>query len=84
MNAKLLIVTIATLSVLGATVADAASRKQKREKMYRSQAPVVMQSAVPRVHSSFPMNRPAWTTGSECYTDDGYGRFLPCDLAKSF
>jgi hypothetical protein len=26
-------------------------------------------------------NRPVWAAPQQCYTDDGYGRFLPCDVS---
>jgi hypothetical protein len=25
-------------------------------------------------------NRPAWAPAGACYTDEGYGRFLPCGM----
>lgn len=84
MTIRLLIATLAALSILGAGVADAAQRKHKRQKVVRHHAPVVMQGPALQAYPGHPPTRPAWTRGTECYTDDGYGRFLPCDLAKSF
>ena len=83
MTIRYLIATLAALSILGVSVADAAQRKHKRQKVVRH-IPVVMQGPALQAFPNHPPTRPAWTRGSECYTDDGYGRFLPCDLAKSF
>jgi hypothetical protein len=91
MQAKLLIATAAALAVLGASAADAASRKYKRHKVYRAHPPIVVYGGAPAWHYGFgayraypghPPNRPAWTRGTECYTDEGYGRFSPCDMSR--
>lgn len=88
MRLKLLVGTIAAVAVLGASVADAASRKHKR-KVYRHHPPIIVYGAPPawhfgygRVYPDHPPNRPAWTRGTECYTDEGYGRFSPCDMSR--
>ncbi len=81
---KLLVAALAAISVLGVSVADAASRKGKRHKVTRAPAPVV-HSAVPfayRPAPGVPANRPPWAGPNECFTDEGYGRFTPCDISK--
>lgn len=40
--------------------------------------PAVARSA-PVVQPAFA-NRPIWAAPQQCYTNDGYGRFLPCDV----
>jgi hypothetical protein len=85
MKTKLLVATLAVISLLGASVADAASRKGKRHKVTRAAAPVVVQSALPyayRPAPGVPADRPAWAGPNECFTDEGYGRFTPCDISK--
>jgi hypothetical protein len=87
-KARLLIVTLAALSLLGTTIADAASRKPKQQKTHRVPAPAVVQGAVPhgpgayQASPGFPANRPAWARATECYTDEGYGRFTPCSISR--
>ena len=49
-------------------------------------APVTSTRSAPPVAQSAPVmqpavaNRPVWAAPQQCYTDDGYGRFLPCDV----
>ena len=52
--------------------ADAAARHK-----HKVRAPAVVQQApvLPAV-----ANRPAWAAPQQCYTNDGYVRFLPCDV----
>jgi hypothetical protein len=84
MTFRLLIATLAALSILGASVADAATRKQKRQKVYRGPAPVVVTTPAPRVFPDPTMGRgrPAWAGPNECFTDEGYGRYTPCDIGR--
>ena len=87
MQAKLLIATIAAFAVLGASAADAGHRKYKRHGYYGN-GPVVVYGSPYRAYGyqrypDHPPNRPAWTRGTECYTDEGYGRFSPCDMSRS-
>jgi hypothetical protein len=32
---------------------------------------------------SHPAYRPAWVAPQQCVTDDGYGRFVPCDVGDA-
>jgi hypothetical protein len=90
MKAKILIAACAALSVLGTSVAaDAGSRKYKRQHGYHHGPAVVVHGMAPwygygayRAYPDHPRNRPAWTRGTECYTDEGYGRFSPCDMSR--
>ena len=72
---SILIVTLAT-SMLAANPADAASRH--KHKRHHASAPVVVRTAPASV-----LNRPAWASPYECYTDEGYGRFWPCGAGMS-
>ena len=82
---KLLVAALAAISVLGVSVADAASRKGKRHKVTRAPAPVVVQSAFPQTNyraPGMPADRPSWAGPNECFTDEGYGRFTPCGISR--
>ncbi len=88
MQAKLLIAAVAAFAVLGASAADAGHRKHKRHHVYGHHAPIVVygggyQGYGYQAYPNHPLNRPAWTRGTECYTDEGYGRFSPCDMSRS-
>lgn len=90
MTGKVLIATLAAFALLGTAAADAAARKPKRDKGARPPAPVAVPDAAPsrrgegahRADPSFPANRPPWARATECYTDEGYGRFTPCSTSR--
>jgi len=71
----ILIAALATV-VLATIPADAASRH--KHKRHRAAASVVVRTAPAPV-----LNRPAWASPYECYTDEGYGRFWPCGAGRS-
>jgi len=77
MNAKILMTAVAALSLAGAGVADAA-HKGKRHKA-RHHAPVA--AFVPVSPMAIPGPRPIWAAPGSCWTDEGYGRYLPCDFS---
>jgi hypothetical protein len=52
--------------------ADAAARHKHKVRAPAAQSVPVMQPAF--------ANRPTWAAPQQCYTNDGYGRFLPCDV----
>jgi hypothetical protein len=58
--------------IAGMSPAEAAARHK-----HKVRPPAVVQHApvVPAV-----ARRPAWAAPQQCLTDDGYGRFLPCDV----
>ena len=51
--------------------ADAAARHK-----HKVRHPAVVQSA-PVMNVA---KRPAWAVPGQCITDEGYGRYLPCDV----
>jgi hypothetical protein len=54
--------------------ADAATRHKAK---HHAQPPAARQAPViPRDVST---NRPRWASPQQCFTDDGYGRFTPCE-----
>lgn len=78
MNWKILLAAMAALSLAGTGAADAAS-KRKRQKM--RPAPVVTMPAKPTIART---PGPIWAGPNECYTDEGYGRYLLCGTGKDF
>jgi hypothetical protein len=52
----------------------APNRKTKPKHMH--QPPVAMKRAPLFAPSN---NRPGWASPQQCFTDEGYGRFTPCD-----
>ncbi len=79
MKNNTLVALLAAAALLCASAADAATRKQKRQKVQRSHAPAVVSvPAAPRVHVDPTMgrNRPAWAGPNECFTDEGYGQIM--------
>lgn len=75
MNAKILIAAIAAFSLTGASVASA--HHVKRHK--RAPSVAYIQTAP----TAYPGPRPAWAAPGSCYTDEGYGRYRPCDASPS-
>lgn len=53
--------------------ADAATKKRQHVRVER---PVAMERAPVFTPSN---TRPAWAAPQQCFTDDGYGRFTPCE-----
>ena len=70
---RILIAAIALSFSVGA--ADAATKHKRKH--VRHHAPAVIY--VPA--SAFPVYRarPPWAAPHQCFTDEGYGRFRPCD-----
>ena len=54
--------------------AEAASRHK-----HKGRAPAAQSALAPAVQRAFT-NRPTWAAPQQCYTNDGYGRYLPCDV----
>jgi len=63
-----LLFALPVLLVIGASPADAA-----RHKKVRAAAPQ-------HAPASLQPSRPPWAAPWQCVTNDGYGRYLPCDL----
>jgi len=70
---RIIVATLAALAIAGP--ADAAG-KRKRTKV-RHVAPIAAAPAAP-----YGTPRPVWAQPWECYTDEGYGRYLPCGTGK--
>jgi len=64
-----LLFALPVLLAVGASPADAARHKKVKH-------------AAPRHTPAYvqPANRPPWAAPQQCLTDNGYGRYLPCDL----
>ena len=63
----------ATALLVCTAAADAAARQRPHARA--KAAPV----QAPPQQQIYP-NRPAWAPAGACYTDEGYGRFLPCGM----
>ena len=63
------------IGLLALSPADAARHKKVKAAPAQA-APVYSQPA----HSPY---RPAWIAPQQCVTDDGYGRFVPCDVGDA-
>jgi hypothetical protein len=67
------IVAALAVIIISVSAADAASRhKQRKHPRLPIAAPTLPQGQI------YP-NRPAWAPPGACFTDEGYGRFTPCD-----
>jgi hypothetical protein len=85
MKRSTLVALFAAAAVLCASAADAAPEKKKKPKVQRGHAPVVVSvPAAPRIDVDPTMGRtrPAWAGPNECFTDEGYGRFVPCSISR--
>jgi hypothetical protein len=71
---RLAVLAAAGIAFAGLSPVDAATRDKHKVRP----APAVTQSA-PVVQPAYA-RRPAWAAPQQCLTDDGYGRFLPCDV----
>jgi len=76
-----LVALLLLLAALVASLADGSPAQAKhrhwRLRVYKelSEPP-----APPFPVYQVPANRPRWLPWHQCYTDDGHGRYLPCDL----
>lgn len=77
MRAAVLLTIIASTLSLAAVPVDAKTRSHRHHA--RHAAP--MARAVPLVepYASHQSGRPAWARPGECLTDEGGGRFYPCN-----
>jgi hypothetical protein len=64
-----LVIMISAIIVVGSSGAEAATRKGAKAASW--------QTAAAAARPVTPA-RPAGAAASECYTDDGYGRYWPC------
>jgi hypothetical protein len=75
---RVLIAAIA-LSLCAAATDAAAKQKHKRKPVLHDGPAAVY---VPANHGLYP-TRPPWAAPHQCFTDEGYGRFRPCDAGPS-
>jgi hypothetical protein len=76
MKAKVLIAAVAVLSLAGAGAANAYHHKRHK---HRGPAIAYVQPGP----MALPGPRPVWAAPWACYTDEGYGRYRPCDASPS-
>jgi hypothetical protein len=84
MKSRTLLALLAAAALLCAGVAEAAPSKKKK-KVSRGHVPVVVSApAAPPMHVDPTMGRPrpAWAGPNECFTDEGYGRYVPCSISR--
>ena len=75
---RLLFALVLLSSALTASLADVSSADAAHRKRYRH---VVREEVAPPFPIYLvPANRPRWLPWHQCYTDEGRGRYLPCDL----
>ena len=72
MHRLAILVALGTI-IAAVSPADAAARHKHKVRASAQGAPA------PVVQPAFT-GRPAWAAPQQCYTNDGYGRFLPCDV----
>lgn len=72
---RVALAVLAILSVANLNGADAAS-KRKKPKVRPAPIGTLQAPASARTPG------PSWAGPNECYTDDGYGRYLPCGIGK--
>jgi hypothetical protein len=79
---KVLIAAIAL--ALTAGVANAAHKTHKR-KLVRHHHPVIVRPVAPDPYTAYNRAgpRPPWAAPWQCFTDEGYGRYRPCDAGPS-
>jgi hypothetical protein len=70
---RLDLLAAAGIALAGMSPADAAPRHKHKVRA------AVSTQAAPAVQPAFA-KRPAWAAPQQCLSDDGYGRFLPCDV----
>lgn len=81
---KKVLIAVAALSLCMMTAADAGSRnKHQRHHTYQRMDvyPTQAYSAPPQAFVA-SSSRPVWAAPWQCFTDDGYGRYLPCEAGR--
>jgi hypothetical protein len=74
---RILIATLAVLSLAGIGTAEAAAKKKKR---HVGPAPAI---TAPTYPSYVGTRGPLWANPNECFTDEGYGRYWPCGAGRN-
>jgi len=71
---RVVFLVIASITSFGtAATANAAARHKAKHQLKPAAAQVA-----PSYQEASP-NRPRWAAPQQCFTDDGYGRFTPCE-----
>lgn len=68
------IMLVATFAIALVGPADAAKKKHH----VRTERPVAMEYQSFQRHQEFS-NHPRWAAPQQCFTDEGYGRYTPCE-----
>ena len=68
---RLALFVAAGIVIAAISPADAAARHK-----HKVRAPAAQSAPVQPAFA----NRPTWAAPQQCYTNDGYGRFVPCDV----
>lgn len=72
---RVMLIVAAVLSIASLDAAEAAS-KRKKPKVRSAPIGVLQAPAVARTPG------PVWASPSECFTDEGYGRYWPCGAGR--
>jgi hypothetical protein len=70
---RTLLATALATALIGTVSADAATRNKHHPRAARA-----VQLQHPSAYPEFP-SRPRWAAPQQCFTDDGYGRYTPCE-----
>jgi hypothetical protein len=73
-------VTLTILAVLSIASLDAAEAASKRKKHKVKAVPPTL--SAPAYPTTARTPGPPWAGPGECYTDDGYGRYVLCGAGK--
>jgi hypothetical protein len=78
------LIAAAVLSVCAVTAADAGSRNKHQRHHTYQRTHVYPMHAYPAPPYAFvaSSSRPVWAAPWQCFTDDGYGRYLPCEAGR--
>jgi hypothetical protein len=70
---KIIVAAVVAVSFASLDAADAASKKKRHQA--RAAAPI---GYVPSAPTATRTPGPPWAGPNDCYTDEGYGRYLRC------
>jgi hypothetical protein len=68
---KIIVAAVVAVSFVGLDTADAATKKKKHK--VRATAPAIYVAP-----ANMRTPGPPWAGPNDCYTDEGYGRYLRC------
>ncbi len=77
MNGKTLIAAVAAFSFVAVGAADAASKHKRKHHRHGG-----AYAYVPVSPYGARTPGPPWTQPWECFTDEGYGRYRPCNAGR--